>query len=81
MDNERLIGHIREAALAALAKLERVENVCCGKVTVPNAKVIGAKQLETLCLLTDRAIQRAKRTSGPIFVLSGLALMLVLLLV
>ncbi len=81
MDNERLIGHIREAALAALAKLERVENVCCGKVTVPNAKVIGAKQLETLCLLTDRAIQRAKRTSGPIFVLSGLALMLFLLLV
>ncbi len=81
MDNEKLIGYIKEATLAALAKLERVENVCCCKVTVPNVKVIGAKQLEALCLLTDRAIQKAKRIAGPIFAFGGLALMLSLLFV
>lgn len=81
MDNEKLIGYIKEATLAALVKLERVENVCCCKVTVPNVKVIGAKQLEALCLLTDRAIQKAKRIAGPIFAFGGLALMLSLLFV
>jgi putative membrane protein len=81
MDNEKLIGYIKEATLAALVKLERVGNVCCCKVTVPNTKVIGAKQLETLCLLTDEAIQKAKKIAGPIFAFSGLALMLSLLFV
>jgi putative membrane protein len=81
MDNGKLIGYIKETALAALAKLKRVENVCCCKVTIPKAKVIGAKQLETLCLVTDKAIQKAKRISGPIFALSGLALMLFLMLI
>ena len=81
MSHDKLIGYVKEAALAALAKLERVEDVSCCKVIVPKAKVIGAKQLETLCLLTDKAILRAKRISVPIFGLTGLVLMLFLLLV
>lgn len=81
MDNEKLIGYIKEAALAASANLELVDSVFCRRVTIPNAKVIGAKQLETLCLLTDRAVQKAKIISVPIFALVGLALMLFLLFV
>lgn len=81
MNHNKLVDYIREVTLSALARLERVENVSWCKVTVPKAKVIGAKQLETLCLLTDKAIQKAKKISAPIFGSAGLALMLFLLLV
>ena len=79
MDNEKLINYIKKAALAALANLEPVKNIDCRKIVVPKVKVIGAKQLETLCLLTDRAIHKAKILAPSIFTLSGLFLMLVLL--
>ena len=79
MDNEKLINYIKKAALAALANLEPVKNIDCRKIVVPKVKVIGAKQLETLCLLTDRAIHKAKILAPSIFTLSGLVLMLVLL--
>ncbi len=64
IENEKLISYIKEATLNALARLERV-GVSCRSITVPNVKVIGAKQLEALCLLIDKAIQRAKRAVVP----------------
>jgi putative membrane protein len=81
MDNEKLIDYIKGVALAALADLEPVRKVYCHRIVVPKVKVIGAKQLETLCLLTDKAIHKAKKLAPPIFMLSGLVLMLVLLFV
>ena len=78
MDHEILIGHIKEATLAALSNLERVK-VACRSTTVSDIKVIGEKQLETLCLLIDRALQKAKKTVIPIFATSGLLLMLFLM--
>lgn len=75
MDNEKLIGYVKEATLAAMSNLERVK-VTCTSITVPNVKVLGAKQLEALCLLIDRTLQRAKKTVIPIFATSGLLLML-----
>jgi putative membrane protein len=77
MNHEKLISYIREATLAAVSNLERTK-VKCRTETVLNIKVIGAKQLETLCLLTDRTIQRAKKIVVPIFATAGLLLTLFL---
>jgi putative membrane protein len=80
MDNEKLVTYVKQVTLSALANLEEVQ-VSCRRITVPNVKVIGAKQLETLCILVEKVIQRAKRTVVPLFLASGLLLMLFLLLV
>jgi putative membrane protein len=81
IDHERLIAYVKEATAAAMSNLESVKAASCCNITVPNVKVIGKKRLETLCLLVDRAIQKAKRIVVPIFGISGLFLMLILLFV
>ncbi|PIU59671.1 hypothetical protein COS86_03030 [Candidatus Bathyarchaeota archaeon CG07_land_8_20_14_0_80_47_9] len=81
IDHERLIAHIKEATVVAMSKLEHVKTASCCNITVPSVKVIGKKRLETLCLLVDRAIRKAKRIVVPIFGISGLFLMLILLFV
>jgi putative membrane protein len=78
VDHEILIGHIKEATLAALSNLERAK-AACRNTTVSDIKVIGEKQLETLCLLIDKTRQKAKKTVIPIFATSGLLLMLFLM--
>jgi putative membrane protein len=80
MENEKLIAYIKDATSSALANLESV-GVSFRSVKVPNVKVVGAKQLETLCLLIDKAIRRAKRAAVLVFGISGLLLMLLLLFV
>jgi putative membrane protein len=80
IENEKLISYIKDATHSALANLENV-GVSCRSITVPSVKVIGAKQLEALCLLIDKVIQRAKRAVVPVFGVSGLLLMLLLLFV
>jgi putative membrane protein len=80
IDNEKLISYVKETALNALGKLEKV-SVSCRSIIVPDVKVIGAKQLEALCLLIDKATQRAKKVVIPVFGASGLFLMLLLLFV
>jgi putative membrane protein len=80
MDNEKLVNCVKQATDSALSSLEAVK-VACRSITVPSVKVLGAKQLETLCLLIDRTLQKAKRGVVPIFATSGLLLMLFLLLV
>jgi putative membrane protein len=80
MENEKLVAYVKQVTLSALANLEDVR-VSCRRITVPNVKVIGAKQLETLCVLVEKVIQRAKRVVIPLFLASGLLLMLFLLFV
>ncbi|MGD0159223.1 MAG: DUF2070 family protein [Candidatus Bathyarchaeia archaeon] len=80
IENEKLIAYIRDATSSALANLEFVGVSFCN-VKIPNVKVVGAKQLETLCLLIDKTLRRAKRAAVPIFGISGLLLMLLLLFV
>jgi len=80
MDREKLLGYIREAVMKAEAVLGEAR-FSYGELTVPDVKVIGAKQLESLCLLIDKALRRAKLAVAPVFAFSGLALMLLLLLV
>jgi len=66
ISHEKLIGYIKEATFAAMSNLEHVK-VSCRTERVLGVKVIGEKQLETLCLLTDRTLQRAKKIVIPIF--------------
>jgi putative membrane protein len=80
MNHEKLIGYIKEATLTSLSNLEPVK-AACRSITIPDVKVIGEKRLETLCLLIDRALKKAKKVVVPIFATSGLLLMLVLMFV
>jgi len=80
MENEKLISYVEDLTRSALANLEEV-GVSCRSIKVPNVKVVGAKQIEALCVLIDKVIQRAKRAAIPVFGVSGLLLMLLLLFV
>jgi putative membrane protein len=80
IDHEKLIGYIKRVTLAAVSDLERAKAGARG-MTVRNVKVIGEKKLETLCLLTDSVVQKAKKTVIPIFATAGLLLMLFLMFV
>ena len=80
MENEKLINYVKEATINALAKLEKT-GFSCRSITVPNVKVIGAKKLEALSALIEGAIQRSKRAIVPVFGVSGLLLMLLLMFV
>lgn len=77
IDHEKLIGYIQEATLAAVSNLECAK-AAARRITVPNVKVIGYETLEALCFLTDRVLQKAKKIVAPIFVTSGVLLMLFL---
>jgi putative membrane protein len=79
MNHETLISYIKEAAKAATANLETC-NAGCLRLVVPKVRVIGETRLESLSLLVDKALQRAKQTVAPIFVSEGLALILLLAL-
>ncbi|MGQ9538205.1 MAG: DUF2070 family protein [Candidatus Bathycorpusculaceae bacterium] len=80
MDHEKIIDYVKEAVYSAVANLERAR-VGWREVLVPRVRVIGQKSLEKLCLLPDKVIHRAKRIVVPLFAVSSLLLMLVLLLV
>ncbi|MEM2994608.1 MAG: DUF2070 family protein [Candidatus Bathyarchaeia archaeon] len=80
INHENLINYIKEATLSAMSNLEHVRTAC-RKITVSEVKVIGEKLLETLCLLIDKTIQKAKRVVVPIFGVNGVILMLLLLYV
>jgi putative membrane protein len=77
MNHEKLINSIKQAAASALASLEPAR-AGFRTVSVPNIKVIGRERLQSLSLLTDKGLRRAKRTIIPICFVSGLLLMLFL---
>jgi putative membrane protein len=79
VNHEKLIEYIKSVSSAALSNLEPVK-VACKNITIHDVKVIGDKHLEALCLLIDRTLQKAKKAAIPIFALSGLLLMSILLL-
>jgi putative membrane protein len=80
IDKDALLGHIKTAALAAMAKLQPAK-VVSGNVSVKEVTVLGAKQLQALCLLIDQSLQTAKRSVVPVFLTAGLLLMIFLLFV
>lgn len=79
MDEATLIEYITQAATNALANLEPAE-ASWRTENVSGVRVIGEKQVEAMCLLADKAIQRAKRLAISIFPLAGIVLAALLLL-
>jgi len=79
MDQETLIKYIKQAATNALADLGPAE-ASWRTENVSDVRVIGEKQVEAMCMLADKAIQRAKRLAISIFPLAGVVLVALLLL-
>ena len=77
MNHETLIGYIKEALKAAVATLESCKAGCVSTV-VPKVRVIGKARIESLSMLVDKALQKAKQIVVPIFGFEGLFLMLLL---
>ncbi len=77
MNHETLINYIQEAAKAAATHLEHCKAGCL-RMVVPDVRVIGKARLESLSLLVDKALQRAKQIVAPIFAIEGLILILLL---
>ncbi len=77
MDHEILIRHIAETAKKAQANLA-ASKAGFLHLVVPQVRVIGEERLNSLSLLVDKAIEKAKRIVIPIFGLEGLILVLLL---
>jgi putative membrane protein len=79
MDEKTLINYIKQVATNALANLEPAE-ASWRTENVSRVRVIGEKQVEAMCTLTDKAIKRAKKLAISIFPLTGVVLVALLLL-
>ncbi|MCW4018472.1 MAG: DUF2070 family protein [Candidatus Bathyarchaeota archaeon] len=79
MDHQTLINHIVNVASQAANNLESYK-AGYQRIIVPKVRVIGGGCLEIMTGLVDKAIQKAKQTTLPIFGLEGLFLLLLLFL-
>ncbi len=77
MNHDLLISYITAAAKTAEASLERCK-AGCKRLVVPKVRVIGQSRLESLSLLVDAGLKKAKQILVPIFALEGLFLILLL---
>ncbi len=77
MNQKALISYIKEATLTAAGRLESCKAGCL-RIVVPKVRVIGGECLESLTVLVDKTIQRAKRIIVPVFALEGFLLILLL---
>ena len=75
IDHEELIGCIKGGVEQALSKLESAE-VSWGTYTIPNVKVIGEEQVNSLCAGTDKTVKRSKDLALTIFPTLGLMISL-----
>jgi putative membrane protein len=80
IDKSVLLSYIKTAALTAISKLQPAK-VVSGRVSVKEVTVLGAKPLQTLCLLIDECLRTAKKSVVPVFLTAGLLLMIFLLFV
>jgi putative membrane protein len=79
MDHQVLIQIIGDLAKQALSNVE-ASKVGCIEFTVPKVRVIGEERLNSVSILIDKAINRAKKAAPVIFGVEGLLLILLLLL-
>ncbi len=80
MDQEVLINYVKQATVDAIANLESAE-VAWGMDTVSGVKVIGEKQIEAMCMLLDKSMNRAKKLAVSVFPIAGAVLIALLLLI
>jgi predicted neutral ceramidase superfamily lipid hydrolase len=79
MDQENLIKYVTDVAKNAATDLE-LAKAGCKNLVVPQVSVIGGSRIESLSLLVDKAIMKAKQIVIPIFLIEGLLLFLLLVL-
>ena len=77
MDPSKLIEYIREAAMKALNNLEPAK-VSWRTEIISNIKVIGEKQIEALCTVTEKAAKQAKKLAATLFPITGIFLIVML---
>ncbi len=77
MDQSKLIEYVREVAIKALNNLEPAK-VSWRIETIPNIKVIGERQIKTLCALTEEATKRAKKLAATLFPIAWVLLTILL---
>ena len=80
ISHEKLIGYIRQATLDAIEDLEPADMAWRAK-TIPKVKVIGRNQIEALCHLTEKTLQRAKKLAILLFPILGIFLIVLAALV
>ncbi len=79
MNEKRLIDYVEEAASEALGNLEPAEFSWRAE-NVSGVKIIGERQLNDLCVLTDKTIKRVKRVALLLFPALAILLTVVLIL-
>lgn len=79
MDYSILIRHIKNVVKNAESTLESSKAGCI-QLVVPKVRVIGKSKIESLSLLVDAALKKAKKSVVPIFAIEGLILILLLIL-
>ena len=79
MDQEKLISYIKQVVENALSDLELAE-VSHQTYIIPNVKVVGEEQVSNLCLLTEKAVNEAKKLALFIFPSIGVILAALLFL-
>jgi putative membrane protein len=77
MNHDLLISYITAASKAAEANLESCK-AGSKRLVVPQVRVIGQSRLESLSLLVDAGLKKAKQILVPVFALEGLFLILLL---
>jgi putative membrane protein len=79
IDRRTLVEYIKNVTVEAAAKLKPVQTAY-RSITVNDVKVLGEKQLDTLCVVIDKSVRMAKHLLVPVFLITGLVLMSFLLL-
>ncbi len=79
MDQDGFINSVRQATVAALKNLEPAE-ASWFTISVPNVKVIGEKQVRTICLIADEKTKQAKKLALSLLPMAGILLTLLLAL-
>ena len=79
MNNDHLIEDITEAVRKATQHFESCKAGFLSTI-VPQVRVIGSECLESISLLVDKTIQKAKRILVPVFAVEGFLLILLLAL-
>ncbi|MCD6529116.1 DUF2070 family protein [Candidatus Bathyarchaeota archaeon] len=77
IDDKKLIECIKSGVKQAFSNLEPAE-VSWGTCTIPDLKVIGEEQINSLCIGTDEMVKKAKTLALTIFPTLGLVISLII---
>jgi len=73
IDQKKLLDDVKQTALTALDDLEPSEAAWCTSV-IPDIRVMGAKQIETLCIIAEETAKLSKKLGVFLFASAGILL-------